>query len=294
MDEIQTMVSEGLSSAAAGETAGAVQPGDGGTGTAPLGTERTTGTDASQAQNVQGGGTPPAGDITQHPEFVKLAKEREESAAKLSDFEKKMSSMNEQLLQFQRPVQPAVPETPSRDFDKELAEIDSQLESGDLSVVEANTKQRAILREQYRTEAGQLFQDAVKGQNMTALQQAFLKDNPDYLDFVRTGKAREIQGKTPWGGLHDEVSAFYAHKFDSVLASKDAEIKAAVEKAVSETVKKKEDEFRAKGHARTLGQGPTTVVPNQETDPRLKDPKKFGGMRSVLQARLAERRAQQK
>lgn len=304
MEEIQTVLDGGLPATPVAEAqASSAEGKPGGSQKASSSVGGDKGTQAQNVSEEEGGGTPApeAGEVSQHPDFLKATKERDDALSKIQEFESRLAAQNEQLVQFQRSMieatrggQERARETPpQRNFDAELQAIDKQLEEGDISLVEANVKQREILREQSKIEAQAYYQEMMKGQNVSALQQAFLKDNPDYLTFVQSGKVKEIQGKAPWGGLHDDVSAFFAHKLEETLASKEKEIQSAVEKAVKETEKKVLEQVKAKGRAATLGQGPTSVPPQgQETDPRLKEPKKHGGVTSVIAARLAERRAQ--
>lgn len=220
-----------------------------------------------------------------------LVRERDEALAKVREYESRLAAQAQPVITPVAQVQPQQDATPARDYDAELADLDKKLEEGDISIGEFQAAQRGILASQYQEVAQRTVSEQLQRhtQAVTAkqIEAAFLQENPDFEDFRKSQKLSELQTSKPWGGIHDEVSAYFAHKWQSEVAGKDAAIQAAVAKATKETEDRLRAEFRAKGGALTLGGGPTSVPPAEKGVP-LSD----GRGKGSLVARIAERHAQ--
>ena len=90
---------------------------------------------------------------------------------------------------------------------------------------------------------------------------------------------------------HNAISAHMALTSEATANGVESKIKDAVDKAVKETEERVIKNFKAKKGAQVIGSGPVTTGTTQgRTAPELKQPKKFGGINTVLAARLKERR----
>lgn len=103
-----------------------------------------------------------------------------------------------------------------------------------------------------------------------------------------SGEIQKFMNKNPG---HNAMSAHMALTAEGAAKDVETQIKEAVEKAQKETEERVIKNFKAKKGAHVLSSGPTTTGTVQgKIAPELKDPKKFGGVNTVLAARLKERR----
>lgn len=103
-----------------------------------------------------------------------------------------------------------------------------------------------------------------------------------------SGEIQRFIDKNPG---HNAISAHMALMSDGNAKGVEIQIKDATEKAIKETEERMIKNFKAKKGAQVLSSGPTTTGTVQgKIAPELKDPKKFGGINTVLAARLRERR----
>lgn len=90
---------------------------------------------------------------------------------------------------------------------------------------------------------------------------------------------------------HNAISAHMELTAEGKTKDVEARIKDAVEKAVKEAEDKVIKNFKAKKGAQVLSSGPaTTGTAHGKVAPELKEPKKFGGINTVLAERLRQRR----
>lgn len=103
-----------------------------------------------------------------------------------------------------------------------------------------------------------------------------------------SGEIQRFIDKNPG---HNAISAHMALMSDGNAKGVEIQIKDATEKAIKKTEERMIKNFKAKKGAQVLSSGPTTTGTVQgKIAPELKDPKKFGGINTVLAARLRERR----
>ncbi len=101
----------------------------------------------------------------------------------------------------------------------------------------------------------------------------------------------EIQSFMDKNQGHNAISAHMALTAESNATNFETKIKDAVEKAVKETEERVIKNFKAKKGAQVLSSGPTTTgTAHDKVAPELENPKKFGGINTVLAARLKARR----
>lgn len=101
----------------------------------------------------------------------------------------------------------------------------------------------------------------------------------------------EIQRFVEANPGYDAISAHMALTSEDNAKNIEIKVKEAVEKAVKETEERIIKNFKAKRGAQVLSSGPASTGTVQgKVAPELKEPKKFGGVNTVLAARLKERR----
>ena len=110
---------------------------------------------------------------------------------------------------------------------------------------------------------------------------AYSANNNTFDPMWESGEIQSFMDSNPG---HNAMSAHMA-------MTTEGRIKEAVEAAQQETEERVIKNFKAKKNAQVLGDGPTsTGTAHDKIAPELKDPKKYGGVNTVLAARLAERR----
>jgi hypothetical protein len=103
-----------------------------------------------------------------------------------------------------------------------------------------------------------------------------------------SGEIQRFIDKNPG---HNAISAHMALTLEAKAKDIETQIKEAVEKAQKETEERVVKNFKAKKGAQVLSSGPVSTGTVQgKIAPELKTPKKFGGINTVLAARLKERR----
>lgn len=298
MDTLQTLNTEMGMPTPPAESSPAEEPKDATTQSLP----NESGTEPAKPAEGESSGEPLKGAaqseddsrFDKHPRWQEMLRERNESREKAIALEAEIRTIKEMMAQSQRVPERTQEQKPSRDYDAEISKLDEQLESGDISLTEHRQKERAILRDQQREEASRIRQEAEKSvqtvlQQKTAqeLQTKFLADNPRFMELKNAGKLDQIKKSDPYG-FHDDFSAYLAMQLQE---AEDAKSK-AVEQAIKETEDRVLKNMKAKRESMTLGPGPSSAPADDEkTPPELKNPKKFGGVTSVLASRLAAKRS---
>jgi hypothetical protein len=119
------------------------------------------------------------------------------------------------------------------------------------------------------------------------LMQRFAAEHPDFRQLAASGVLEEQKRLAP---LLDDVGAYFAHHLAAERQDRASAIEAARKDAVAEAEAGLMDRLRTKGLARTLSAAPAAAGRGQGVDPDLAAPEKFGGIHTVLAARLAARR----
>jgi len=112
----------------------------------------------------------------------------------------------------------------------------------------------------------------------------YVEENDSFNEMWESGEIQKFMNDNPG---HNSISAHMA------MTAEDKQAKAieeAVAKAIKETEEKVIKNFKAKKGAKVLSEGSSTTGTSQTIAPELKDPKKFGGINTVLAARLKARR----
>lgn len=208
-----------------------------------------------------------------HPRFQEITKQNREMKQALQEMRDQMETLAKDK---------AGGEAEKPDLDTQFAEINKQLEDGDISLSDAMNKQRQLIEASSQQRLESVMQQQKREADAEKVKGQFLADNPDYTEVLEGGELDPIMQANP---VHDEVSAYYHHKWESEKATKEKEVKEAVDKAVKETEARIRKEFAAKKNAASLGDS-AAHVPRSGPAPELQDTSKFGGKVNVLASRL--------
>jgi hypothetical protein len=229
-----------------------------------------------------------------HPRFQELIKSQQDLTNKTTTLEAQnqvLADQNRELLNKATQTPPPGKENIEQpSYENKLGDLAKKLDDGDISMSEYMSEYTNIIEARTEAKVQAVASEQEKTIKMSSLENDFLGKNPDYMEVVNSGKLEAIKQANP---LHDNISAFYAYKAQEAEGSTEQKVNEAVEKAKKETEETMVKNFKAKGRASVLGEGPTHAPPEQgKSDARLKNPNKHGGETNLLAARLAERRAQ--
>ena len=200
-----------------------------------------------------------------HPRFQELLKAKKTQAEEIAKLQAQLSSLS-------KPAE-------TKDFDKELSELDAKLEEGDLSIAEHSKAVRQILREQQDAERQRLMSDLQQQQEAESFQKSFMEEHP-YLKEFQEARSDELDEIRSTNRLHDTISAAMALRIKDLEAEIAKAEKQGFAKGQEQTVKN----FKAKQNARALSTGARAVPDNDLAE--LQDTKKRGGAANVIADRL--------
>ena len=239
------------------------------------------------------GGEDDSARFDKHPRFQELIKSQNELTTKTAQLEaqnKLLAEQNRELMSRPSQAQPQQGDPPpDQNFDAKLGDLAKKLDDGDISMSEYMKEYTGIIEARTEQKVQAVASEQEKSIKMSSLENDFLSKNPDYMEVVNGGKLEVIKQANP---LHDNISAYYAYKAQLAEESIEQKVNEAVEKAKKETEAEMVKNFKAKGRADVLGEGPAHPPQEQtgKSDERLKNPNKFGGETNLLASRLAERR----
>ncbi len=133
-------------------------------------------------------------------------------AAKLDDLNSSIKNMG---TQPQGDPQGQGSQEPARDYDSELAELQTQAENGDISYNELIAKSQAIHEAKTQDMVRQEIGNYHHQQQTQSLQDRFLSENPGFESFVGSPENQAMQQANP---VLDNVSAFYANEAHAAKA----------------------------------------------------------------------------
>jgi hypothetical protein len=168
-------------------------------------------------------------------------------------------------------------------FEQQKKELTKKLEDGDISMAEWGEEYSKLLESGTQQRIESYLSQQNRESEAKRLQDEFLKTNADFVELRDGGELEPIIAANP---LHDNLSAYYAHKAQMAEQAKEAAVKEAVTKAVKDTEERLRKEFTSKRNAASLGES-AAHVPNAKGIPaELQDTKRFGGTNQVLANRL--------
>lgn len=113
------------------------------------------------------------------------------------------------------------------DYETRVAEIQQQVDSGDIDYGQALRLMAQVSVEEGANLATSKIQNQLKQDETRKVQQSFLEANPDFTELVDSGALDALKQANP---LHDDVSAYYEYQ----AKSKEAEMAKAIEAARAE------------------------------------------------------------
>ena len=202
-----------------------------------------------------------------HPRFQELIKSKNE-------LKKEMEALKAQVAEKSTPKEPEYKDIKNM----EEIEIQEWMDENPKAYQENLIKQiRADVAREIKAELNQSSQES---RTMKTFEDYAAK-NESFDPMWESGEIQAFMNQNPG---HNAMSAHAALTMES-------KIQEAVEKAQKETEERIIKNFKAKKGAQVLGGGPAATGTVQgKIAPELKDPKKYGGINTVLAARLAERR----
>lgn len=194
--------------------------------------------DDDKGKSPSGAPIPPVKDteekVTEAPKTVKvgereydsietLAKDHEnlqklhgDHTAEVGDVRAANKVLTEQIetLQADAKANADANKPPATDYESKLAEIKSQLNEGEITVEDAMQQSNILTAEVAAARAVETatkgFESTLQDRDAQAVQDKFLKANPDFAELRDTGKLDSIKAES--GGMHDDFSAYYAFK----------------------------------------------------------------------------------
>lgn len=111
------------------------------------------------------------------------------------------------------------------DLGQQLNTIAEQVENGDLTIGEGMKKTALISAQIAQNEAVRGIHEEQSQATVAKSKELFAKDNPDFFDMQKSGDLDAIKEQLP--GFHDDISAYYALKANTIQASFEAAVEAA-------------------------------------------------------------------
>ncbi len=221
-----------------------------------------------------------------HPAWQRIIKERDSSRDELmKEREARVAAETESRIlrevrstQAQAAVKENEPQIPFKDITKLSEEEIAQWQTDDPKGYAANLYAQ-ILHEVTET----VSRKSVELEQVKSVEKTFKEysdANPSFMTMWKSGELKKFMDDHPG---HNAISAHMA-------LTSEAKVKEAVDKAVKEATEKVEKEARAKRRAGVVNKGNVSRPSDATYDEKLKNPKKYGGVISVLLGNLMARR----
>ena len=208
-----------------------------------------------------------------HPRFQELIKFKKESSEELK-------ALKAQLAERAEPKEPEFKDVMGMTEDEIQEWMDTDPKAYQANLIK---QIRADVANELRSEQNQSTEE----QRVLKTFDSYAAENKTFDPMWDSGEIQAFMNANPG---HNAISAHMAMTMADKETEVEARIKEAVEKAQKETEEKVIKQFKAKKGAQVLGSGPASTGTVHDVAPELKDPKKYGGINTVLAARLAERR----
>ncbi|MCK5581915.1 MAG: hypothetical protein KAJ18_11660 [Candidatus Omnitrophica bacterium] len=158
--------------------------------------------------------------------FANSQKLNGKQGQELGDARKQVDTLTKQ---FEKKAEPT--ETVDT-FDNQIAEINKQVEDGDLSYTEGLAKMAVVTTERATGDAIKGVQEFQTQQQADTSKAAFLSNNPEFEQLQASGALNEIKNTLP--GLHDDFSAFHAYQAGQAIVDVDTKIATAKAEGIEE------------------------------------------------------------
>lgn len=210
--------------------------------------------------------------------YTELEQKHGSAATELGALRQTVNILSEQLSKTNQAQGTTPTKVEQRNYDKEIADLAGKVASGDIDIAQALLQTSALTEEKTLGNAQRMMKEQSYNDKATALQQQFLKDNPDFLEMDKQGVFQQVWQEQPllYG---DKIGAFHA-----VKAAKANEELVTTKAALAEKDKIVQEQIRAGVKvADTVmnrpGQGART--PSTPGEPK-NDQERAAGMLDVL------------
>ena len=203
----------------------------------------------------------------------------------IRDIQSQLAALNSHMAQGgQVPGQPGQGGEPDPlvQIEQQLVDLKAQAEAGEITYAEMIAQTAPLLEQSVSLRVKQDLAQEEEAKQIRGAQDAFLAENPDFMQFVNSQEATAIRQANP---IFDNVSAYYAHKaqaaetaFGSLQQQLDA-LKAQMESSIKGA---------AQNQAQVVGTGGGTesAIPNLGRGDGLKPLE--GGLAALKRARSAQ------
>ena len=203
----------------------------------------------------------------------------------IRDIQSQLAALNSHMAQGgQVPGQPGQGGEPDPlvQIEQQLVDLKAQAEAGEITYAEMIAQTAPLLEQSVSLRVKQDLAQEEEAKQIRGAQDAFLAENPDFMQFVNSPEATAIRQANP---IFDNVSAYYAHKakaaetaFGSLQQQLDA-LKAQMESSIKGA---------AQSQAQVVGTGGGTesAIPNLGRGDGLKPLE--GGLAALKRARAAQ------
>lgn len=203
----------------------------------------------------------------------------------IRDIQSQLAALNSHMAQGgQTPGQPGQGGEPDPlvQIEQQLVDLKAQAEAGEITYAEMIAQTAPLLEQSVSLRVKQDLAQEEEAKQIRGAQDAFLAENPDFMQFVNSPEATAIRQANP---IFDNVSAYYAYKakaaetaFGSLQQQLDA-LKAQMESSISGA---------AQSQAKVVGTGGGTesAIPNLGRGDGLKPLE--GGLAALKRARAAQ------
>ena len=203
----------------------------------------------------------------------------------IRDIQSQLAALNSHMAQGgQTPGQPGQGDTPDPlvQIEQQLVDLKAQAEAGEITYAEMIAQTAPLLEQSVSLRVKQDLAQEEEAKQIRGAQDAFLAENPDFMQFVNSPEATAIRQANP---IFDNVSAYYAHKaqaaetaFGSLQQQLDA-LKAQMESSIKGAA---QNQAQVVG----IGGGTESAIPNLGRGDGLKPLE--GGLAALKRARAAQ------
>ncbi len=157
--------------------------------------------------------------------YVGLEEKVGSQGRELGTVKKQNELLMQQLESIQKSQTKETQPEPDEDLDAQIAAIARQVEEGELSIAESLVKTAVLSSKKATSEAVRGVKEMQQRETIQKSQQAFRDENAEFFELQKSGALDAYKAKYP--GLHDDFSAYYAYKADSMANATQAAVEAA-------------------------------------------------------------------
>lgn len=199
----------------------------------------------------------------------------------ISEIKNQLAAINSQMAQAGTNTEAGEVGNPEVELDQAMAELREQATNGDITYAEMIEKTAPILEQRIAMQVQRQMSQEQQAQQARGAQEAFIQENPDFMQFAQSPEAEAIMQANP---VLDRVSAYYAWKNQAAIQQAQAvqaqfeELKAKMNNSISGAAEKQ-------GRIAGAGAGDELSVPNLHRGDGLSSFE--GGLAALRKARAA-------